>query len=203
MIDINGSASTGAAVTQGTVANKTINNFSSGAGIQFQGGNAAQGPGVTLGVPDGDNVGGGDRTSSASPATSSATASVTGGIRYQRHPRRRQRDRSGQFLDHQQRHSLGADPAFRGHRHCGVRRQQADVDFFIDNNFIDASDNIFNSSGMAVGKPGGRGDQTPDGTIRAEITNNNINGMEGNGILAGVTNSSTPGLSRSSGNTVG
>ena len=137
-----------AAITTGTVANNTINNFPNGAGIQFQGGNAAFGPGVTLGTPGSgssdatgpgtgalitisNNQIGNTATSATTCGTNGIVAGVTG-------------TGQGNF-DHRQHieHFDGIGiAAFTGNA--------AVANFFIDSNVIDASDNIFNSPGMSA-----------------------------------------------------
>ena len=156
-IDINGSASTGAAVTQGTVANNTINNFSSGAGIQFQGGNGAQGPGVTLGVPERRQRRRSERTSSTSPDNVIGNASITGGIGTNGILAGVSGTGQGNFSITNNGTAAVPIQHFEGIGIAAFGGNKADVNFFIDNNFINASDNIFNSSGMAVGSQvGGR-----------------------------------------------
>ncbi|HVQ55650.1 MAG TPA: Ig-like domain-containing protein, partial [Pyrinomonadaceae bacterium] len=201
-IDVNGSASTGAAITTGTVANNTINNFSSGAGIQFQGGNAAFGPAVTVGVPDGDNVGGGANLititgnviGNASIVGGIGTNGILAGVTGTGQGNYRITNNGTVAVPIQHFEGIGI-AAFGGNR--------ANVSHFISNNVIDATDNIFGSSGMSVGSQVGGNDATQNGTIKASITNNTINGMEGNGILAGCINSFNTGFFRIVGNTVG
>jgi hypothetical protein len=197
-VDINGSGGSGAAVLQGTLNANVINGFASGAGIQFQGGNGALGPAVTLGQRDGSNVPGtgtniiaitnnqiGTTGGTANIGTNAIAVGVSG-------------TGEGNFriTGNATAHFLGIGvSAFGGNR--------ANVNHYIDNNTIDGSDNIANSSGMAVGSQLGGADSTQTGTIRAIISNNQVSGMEGVGILAGVTNSYNTGYFKIVNNTVG
>jgi len=201
-VDVNGSASTAAAVTQATVSSNTINNFFSGAGIQLQGGNGAQGPAVTVGVPDGDNVGGGANLVSIT-ANVIGNASIVGGIGTNGILVGVSGTGQGNFSITNNGTAGVPIQHFKGIGIAAFGGNRANVNHFIDNNFIDASDNIANSSGMSVGSQLGGNDATQNGTVKAEITNNTINGMEGNGILAGITNSFNTGFFKIVGNTVG
>jgi hypothetical protein len=206
-VDVNGSASTAAAVTAGTVANNTINNFSNGAGISFQGGNAAFGPAVTLGVP---GAGTSDATgpgTGASLITISGNvignASIVGGIGTNGIIAGVTGTGQGNFSIINNGTAAVPIQHFEGIGITAFGGNRANVNFLINNNFIDATDNIFGSSGMSVGSQVGGADATQNGTVRAEITNNTINGMEGNGILASITNSFNTGYFKIVGNTVG
>jgi hypothetical protein len=191
-LDANGSAGTAAAVTMATVSGNTINSFFSGAGIQIQGGNAALGPQVTMGTPGSgtniisitSNVIG---NTGAVIGTNAIAVGVTG---------------TGQGKFSVTNNGTVGVPiqSFLGIGIAAFGGNQANVVHIINNNVIDASDNIANSSGMSVGSQLGVG-QT--GTVSASITNNVINGMEGNGILAGVTNSNNNGFFIIQNNTVG
>ena len=179
-MDANGSSSTAASVTKATVSGNTINNFFSGAGIQIQGGNGALGPQVTMGTPaSGTNIINiannviGNSSVTGGIGTNGIAAGVTG-------------TGQGKFSITNNGASGVPIQHFKGIGIAAFGGNQANVVHIVHNNFIDASDNIANSSGMSVDSQLSPG-QT--GTISASIIGNTINGMEGNGILAGVTNS--------------
>jgi Bacterial Ig domain/Putative Ig domain len=184
-VDVNGSPSTGAVLTRATVSGNTINNFFSGAGIQIQGGNGALGPAVTMGIP-------GSATNIIT-ITSNAigTSSIAGGIGTNGIAAGVTGTGQGKFSITNNGTAGAPIQHFKGIGIAAFGGNLANVVHIINNNFIDASDNIANSSGMSVGSQLGVG-QT--GTISASITSNTISGMEGNGILAGVTNSNNSGF---------
>jgi VCBS repeat-containing protein len=201
-IDVNGSAASAAAVTAATVSGNSIDDFVSGAGIQFQGGNAAQAAPVTMGVPgagmgpgDGpgtgadiiviaDNVIGGG--SAGTPLGTLGIIAGTSGTG------------QGNFAitGNTVSHFLNVGiAAFGGNK--------ANVNFLVDNNVIDATDNLAGAAGISVGAQLGGNNATQNGTIRAIISDNTVDNMEGNGIFAGVTNSFNTGYFKIVDNTVG
>lgn len=180
-------------MTKATVSGNTVNNFSSATAIQVQGGNGALGPQVTMGTPgSGTNI---------ITITNNVigNASVAGGIGGNLIAAGVTGTGQGKFSITNNGTALVPIQHFEGIGIAAFGGNQANV-VHIDNNHIDASDNIANSSGMSVGSQLSPG-QT--GTIEASITNNTINGMEGNGILAGVTNSNNSGFFIIQNNTVG
>ncbi|HVJ03768.1 MAG TPA: hypothetical protein VM662_16435 [Sphingomonas sp.] len=194
-VDINGSASTAAAVLAGTINNNVINDFVSGAGIQFQGGNGSLGPAVTLGTYQ-TTPGAGAMIQIANNdigLTSAGTPLGTNGIA------------AGVTGTGQGNFSITGNEVshFQGIGITGFGGNKANVSFVVDSNIVDATDNIANSSGIAVGSQLGGADSTHTGTVRAIISNNNVSGMEGVGILAGVTNSYNIGYFKIINNVVG
>ncbi|MBO9622562.1 MAG: hypothetical protein J7500_07600 [Sphingomonas sp.] len=194
-IDINGSAGGAAAVLAGTINNNVINKFVSGAGIQFQGGNGSQAAAATLGTYQttpgtgtiiqiaNNDIG---LASAGTPlGTNGISVGVTG-------------TGQGNFS------ITGNEVAhFQGIGISGFGGNKANVSFLVDANTVDAIDNIAGSSGIAVGSQLGGADTTQTGTVRAIISNNNVSGMEGVGILAGITNSYNIGYFKIINNTVG
>jgi hypothetical protein len=185
-VNMNGSASGAGQVTRATVSGNSITNFPVAQGIQIQGGNAALGPQAVLGEPASgtdiititNNAIGGSSVSALMGSNPIQTAMTgTGRAKFSiTHNGKRPSDN-------------GLITPLRFFKGIGITASGgnfAQVVYIIDQNNIDASENIFNSSGMAVGSQLGVG-QT--GSITATITNNKIIGMEGNGILAGVSNS--------------
>jgi hypothetical protein len=179
-VDVNGSASTGAQVTQATISGNTIDKFVNGAGIQIQGGNAALGPAVVLGVVGSStniinitNNAIGVNSAGAPMGTNAIAAAVTG---------------TGQGHFSIANNGTAANPIqhFLGIGISASGGNFANVNYVINNNFIDGTDSIAGSNAMAVGSQLGVGQ---NGTISASITSNTINHASGHGIFAGVTNS--------------
>jgi hypothetical protein len=177
-IDENGNAGGAGAITKANVSSNTINNFPSGAAIQIQGGNAALGPQSILGDPTNSinvitinsNVIGG--ASGVATGTNGIMTGMTG-------------TGKGHFAitNNQVSHFLGIGIVNFG-------GNQAVDKVLVDSNTVNAADNIAGSSGISVGTQLGVG-QT--GTITATITSNTVTHADGNGILAGVTNSNNTG----------
>jgi hypothetical protein len=193
-LDANGSASTGAAVTRATVSGNNINNFASGAGIQMQGGNGALGPQVTMGTP-------GSATSIISITNNTiGSSSVTGGIGTNGIAAGVTGTGQGKFSITNNGTAAVPIQHFKGIGVAAFGGNLANVVLIVDNNVIDASDNIANSSGISVGSQLGVGQA---GTLEVSIQGNTVSGMEGNGILTGITNSDNSGNFSVKNNTVG
>ena len=112
---------------------------------------------MTLGVPDGDNVGGGANIITITNNVI-GNASVTGGIGTNGILAGVTGTGQGNFSITNNGTALVPIQHFEGIGIAAFGGNTADVNFFIDNNFIDASDNIFNSSGMSVGSQVGGAD---------------------------------------------
>jgi len=178
-LDANGHAGGAAGVTQATISGNSANNFPSGAGFQIQGGNASGSSQAFLGSPG---------TAQAVAISNNAIGQLTGvggigtnGIATTMTGRGR-----AKFLIQNNGTATTPIQHFKGNGINSSGGNFAQLETTIDNNHIDASDNIFGSSGMPVGTQLGVGET---GTVTATITNNRIVGMDGVGIFAGATNS--------------
>jgi hypothetical protein len=196
-VQANGSAGGASVITTATVSNNSVTNFPAGVGIMVQGGNAVLGPPAGLGDPtSGTNmitiannaIAGSGATANVDALGSNAIQTAmtgTGNAKFFIN--------ANGTVGTPVRNFLGIGVSCSG-------GNLAVIECTVSNNVIDATANIASSSGMAVGSQLGVG-QT--GSITALIDGNNITGMEGNGILAGVTNSNNTGNFTIQNNTVG
>jgi uncharacterized repeat protein (TIGR01451 family) len=192
-----GTATTAAAVTKANVSSNSVNNYPSDSAVKVLGGNNTAGtpPQATLGIPgsatdifsiNGNAISG---ASSAAPiGTNAIETAMTG---------------QGRAKFSITNNGTATTPIqhFRGIGITSSGGNFAQVVTIITNNVIDAADNIAGSRGMAVGSQLGGAPAT--GSVSALISGNTVNNAAGNGIFAGVTNSSNTGNFIIKNNTVG
>ncbi|HKR65230.1 MAG TPA: Ig-like domain-containing protein [Thermoanaerobaculia bacterium] len=193
-IELTGSAATVASITKATLANNTISNFPSGAGIKVLGGNAtAGGPAATVGASAANAIAiTNNQISGLSTAVrlgTNAIETAVSGIG------------SGNF--NISNNGTVANP-LRNMTGAGITMSvfgNANVTGTISNNVIVAN-NALGSSGIAAGADQTFG-FTDSPNINVTISGNNVSNTSGNGILAGVRNTNGIGSFKITNNTVG